>query len=241
MMRVLVVDDEPDLVELVKYNLEKNGMQVVAASGGEAALQAVRKSVPDLVILDLMLPGVDGLDVLRRLRAQKETAQLPVILLTAKGGEADRVVGLELGADDYVVKPFSPRELVARVKAVMRRLGRAGEAAERIAAGPIVIDATRREVTVEGQPAPLTATEFDLLRFLAERPGRALKRNELIDGALGEDAMVTDRVIDAHIAAVRRKLGERGAAWIETIRGYGYRFRERSPEGMPQAGAGARP
>jgi len=236
---VLVVDDEPDLAELVRYNLEKNGFKCDIAAGGEQALDALRKSAPDLVLLDLMLPGVDGLDVLRRIRAQRSSAQLPVILVTAKGGEADRIVGLELGADDYIVKPFSPRELVARVKAVMRRTGRAAEeatAGERIAAGPIVIDASRREVTVDGEQAALTATEFDLLRFLAERPGRAMKRNELIDGALGEDAMVTDRVIDAHIAAVRRKLGDKGAAWIETIRGYGYRFRERQPESK-KAGA----
>jgi two-component system alkaline phosphatase synthesis response regulator PhoP len=228
MKRVLVVEDEPDMVELVRYNLEKSGFKVEAAADGERGLELARRSLPDAIVLDLMLPGVDGLEVLRRLKAQPKTASTPVILLTAKDGEADRVVGLELGADDYVVKPFSPRELVARVKVVLRRVSRAAEPVPVISAGPIVIDCGKREVTVEGAPAPLTSTEFELLRYLAERPGRALKRNELIDGALGEDAVVTDRVIDAHIAAVRRKLGEKGAAYIETMRGYGYRFRERA-------------
>jgi two-component system alkaline phosphatase synthesis response regulator PhoP len=226
MKKILLIEDEPDMAELVRYNLEKDGFKVESADRGEAGLEKARRAPPDLVILDLMLPGVDGLDVLRRLRAGREAPHVPVILLTAKAGEADRVVGLELGADDYVVKPFSPRELVARVKAILRRTERAIEGPPVLRAGPIVVDSGKREVTVEGVPAPLTATEFDLLRFLAERPGRALTRNELIDGALGEDAMVTDRVIDAHIAAVRKKLGERGAAYVETIRGYGYRFRD---------------
>jgi DNA-binding response OmpR family regulator len=224
--RILVVEDEPDMVELVRYNLEKEGYKVDAAKDGLEALDLARRAVFDLIVLDLMLPGLDGFEVLKRLRVGRTSAQTPVILLTAKGGEADRVLGLELGADDYVVKPFSPRELTARVKAVLRRTARAAEGPPVIRAGPIAIDVSKREVTVNGKAAPLTATEFDLLRFLAERPGRALKRNELIDGALGEDALVTDRVIDAHIAAIRRKLGEEGAAWIETVRGYGYRFRE---------------
>lgn len=228
MKRILVVEDEPDMVELVRYNLEKGGYKVDSARDGEEAFAVARKAAPDLVILDIMLPGADGLEVLRRLRAGRGTAHLPVILLTARGSEADRVVGLELGADDYVVKPFSPRELLARVKAIFRRLDRVLEGPARIEAGAIAIDTERREVTVEEAAVPLTATEFELLRFLAERPGRALKRNELIDGALGEDAMVTDRVIDAHVAALRRKLGERGAAYIETLRGYGYRFRDRA-------------
>jgi DNA-binding response OmpR family regulator len=227
MKRILIVEDEPDMVELVRYNLEKEGYKVDEADDGESALAMAQKTPPDLVVLDLMLPAIDGLEVLRRLRAGRATAHVPVLILTAKGGEADRVVGLELGADDYVVKPFSPRELVARVKAHLRRQARRDESSTVIVAGPIRIDSGKREVSVAGEAAPLTATEFDLLRFLAERPGRALKRNELIDGALGEDAMVTDRVIDAHIAAVRRKLGERGAAYIETIRGYGYRFLDR--------------
>ncbi len=227
MKKVLICEDEPDMVELIRYNLEKDGYKVDGASDGEKALAQARRVVPDLVVLDLMLPGLDGLEVLRRLRQGRTTSAVPVILVTAKAGEADRVVGLELGADDYITKPFSPRELVARVRAVLRRTARAAESPPVLTAGPIVIDSGKREVTVEGAPIPLTATEFDILRFLAERPGRALKRNELIDGAIGEDAMVTDRVIDAHIAAVRRKLGETAAAWVETIRGYGYRFPDR--------------
>ncbi len=226
MKKVLIVDDEPDLVELVRYNLEKEGFKVEAAKDGEQALGAARRFLPDLVLLDLMLPGVDGLEVLRRLRSGRTSGQTPVIVLTAKGGEADRVVGLELGADDYIVKPFSPRELVARVKAVLRRTARAIEGPSAIEAGPLAIDVSKREVTVAGEPVPLTATEFDLLHYLASHPGRAFKRNELIDGALGEDAVVTDRVIDAHIAAIRRKLGERASAYIETLRGFGYRFKE---------------
>jgi two-component system phosphate regulon response regulator PhoB len=225
--KIMIVEDEPDMVELIRYNLVKEGYRVEAAADGEQALARAPRFVPDLVLLDLMLPGLDGLEVMRRLRAARAGAALPVIVLTAKGSEADRVVGLELGADDYIVKPFSPRELVARIKAVLRRMARPVEAAPTIARGPIVVDSTKREVTVEGEPAPLTATEFDLLRFLAEHPGRAFRRNELIDGALGPDSMVTDRVIDAHVAAIRRKLGENAAAWIETVRGYGYRFRER--------------
>ncbi len=229
MKKVLIVEDEPDMVELLRWNLEKEGYRVEAARDGIAALEAARRFGPDLVVLDLMLPGLDGFEVLKRLRAGRTSAHVPVILLTARTAETDRVVGLELGADDYVTKPFSPRELAARIKAILRRAARAAEGPPILEAGPVRIDTGKREVTVAGTPVPLTATEFDLLRFLAERPGRALTRSELIDGALGEDAVVTDRVIDAHVAAIRRKLGEAGAAWIETVRGYGYRFREHAP------------
>jgi two-component system phosphate regulon response regulator PhoB len=227
MSRVLVVDDEPDLLELVRYNLEKEGFRVDTARDAEEGLAALRRATPAAIVLDLMLPGSSGLEVLKRLRASPQTSGIPVIILTAKGAEADRVVGLELGADDYVVKPFSPRELVARVRAVLRRSKRAADSAPPVVrAGPLEIDTEKRTVTAAGAAAPLTTTEFDLLLCLARRPGRAFKRGELIAEALGEDAVVTERVIDAHVAAVRRKLGEEAGAWIETLRGFGYRFRE---------------
>jgi DNA-binding response OmpR family regulator len=224
--KLLVVDDEKDMIELVRYKFEKEGYSVLTADSGERALEITAKEQPNAIVLDIMMPGLDGLDVLRSLRSDARTASLPVILLTAKGEEADRIVGLELGADDYVVKPFSPRELLARVKAVLRRTERRDEPALIVSAGPIRIDATRREIRVEGALVPLTTTEFDLLRLLASNPGRVYTRAELIDRARGNDAIVTDRVIDAHIAAVRRKLGDQAAEWVETVRGYGYRFRD---------------
>jgi DNA-binding response OmpR family regulator len=222
----LIVDDEPDLRELVRYNLESGGFEVIEAADGETALALARSAQPEAIVLDVMLPGLDGLEILRRLRGNPQTRDIPIILLTAKGEESDRIVGLELGADDYVVKPFSPRELVTRVKTVMRRFQRAADKISRVTAGPITVDASRRVVSVSGKDVLLTTTEFNLLHFMMERLGQALTRNELIEGAIGRDAMVTDRTIDAHVAAVRRKLGTEGAKWVETIRGYGYRLRE---------------
>lgn len=228
MKTVLVVDDEADIRELVRYNLEREGYRVREAADGESALREIEESAPAMVVLDLMLPGIDGLEVLRRVRAGQTTKALPVLLLTAKGSETDRVVGLELGADDYLVKPFSPRELVARIRTILRRVAASGGSMQRevLKGGPIEIDTGRRAVSVTGRAVRLTTTEFNLLLFLASRPGRAFTRNELIDGAIGTDAVVTDRTIDAHVAAIRRKLGQEAAQWIETIRGYGYRFRE---------------
>jgi len=223
---VLVVDDEKDMLELVRYRLEQEGFSVLTADSGENALELLREETVNALVLDIMMPGLDGLDVLRRIRAQPSGASLPVILLTAKSEEADRVVGLELGADDYVVKPFSPRELLARVKAVLRRSDRSTEERPVLAAGPIRIDSLRREAMVSGNVVPLTTTEFELLRVLAVDPGRVYTRSELIEKARGSNAVVTDRVIDAHIASVRRKLGEPAAEWVETVRGYGYRFRD---------------
>ena len=226
MKKLLVVDDEKDMIELVKYGFEQDGFGVVTATSGERALELARREAPDAVILDVMMPGLDGLEVLKRLRSDQRTQSIPIILLSAKGGEADRVVGLELGADDYVVKPFSPRELIARVKAVLRRTERREEPAALVAAGPIKIDSTRREVRVEESVVPLTTTEFDMLRLLASHPGRVYTRAELLERVRGSDALATDRAIDAHIAAIRRKLGESAADWVETVRGYGYRFRD---------------
>ncbi len=223
--RILVIDDEEDLIELVRYNLEQEGFQVINASDGESGLIIARQELPDLILIDLMLPGMDGLELCRSLRADNRTASIPVIMLTAKSAESDRIVGLELGADDYVTKPFSPRELAARVKAVLRRTHLTLPQSKVIHRGGLSIDLTRREVSVQGSPAELTATEFRLLQFFAEHPGRVFFRSELIDAALGRNVSVIDRTIDVHITGLRKKLGT-CSDWIETIRGFGYRFRE---------------
>lgn len=225
--RILVIDDERDLIELVRYNLEKEGFTVQGAEDGESGLAQAIRELPDLIVVDLMLPGVDGLDVCRSLRFDKRTARIPIIMLTAKSEESDRILGLELGADDYVTKPFSPRELVARIKAVLRRTSAPQAESEIIQRGGLIIDLTRRVVSCAGDSISLTATEFRLLQFFATRPGRVFSRSELIDGVLGRDVVVEDRTIDVHITGLRKKLGGCGD-WIETVRGFGYRFREES-------------
>jgi two-component system phosphate regulon response regulator PhoB len=221
---ILVIDDEKDLIELVRYNLEKEGYDVIAATDGQSGLEVVKKHRPDLVMLDLMMPGVDGLQVCQRLRADPRSGRIPVIMLTAKATEADRVVGLELGADDYITKPFSPREVVARVKAVLRRSSPHQDDRQVIRNGEITIDLSGHEVIYKGQRVSLTATEFRILEFLATRPGRVFSRDEIIDAALGNETAVFDRTVDVHITAIRRKLGA-GADQIETVRGFGYKFR----------------
>lgn len=223
--RILVVDDEEDLIELVRYNLEQEGFQVKSAFDGESALKIARQELPDLLLIDLMLPGMDGLELCRSLRSDNRTASIPVIMLTAKSAESDRIVGLELGADDYVVKPFSPRELAARVKAVLRRTRQPLLQSKVIHRGSLSIDLTRREVSIQDSPLDLTATEFRLLQFFAEHPGRVFSRSELIDAVLGREVSVVDRTIDVHITGLRKKLGP-CSNWIETVRGFGYRFRE---------------
>jgi two-component system phosphate regulon response regulator PhoB len=223
---ILVIDDEKDLIELVRYNLEREGFEVRGALDGETGLAKAMQELPDVVLVDLMLPGIDGLEVCRLLRAESRTAGIPLIMLTAKAAESDRVVGLELGADDYVTKPFSPRELTARVRALLRRTSPRREPPATIRRGDLAIDLGRREVTCGDTAVMLTATEFRLLHFLASHPGRVFSRNELIDNALGQDVEVLDRTVDVHIMALRKKLGERGD-WIETVRGFGYRFREK--------------
>jgi len=224
---ILVIDDEKDLVELVRYNLNKDGFLVHSALDGEAGLAAALRELPDLIIVDLMLPGMDGLEVCRSLRSESRTARIPIIMLTAKSAESDRVVGLELGADDYITKPFSPRELAARIKAVLRRTAQQPAAAPAafIRRGELAIDPERREVSCEGKNVILTATEFRLLHYLAGHPGRVFSRSELIDAALGKDVAVVDRTIDVHVTGLRKKLGVCGE-WIETVRGFGYRFKE---------------
>jgi DNA-binding response OmpR family regulator len=220
---VVVIDDEKDLIELVRYNLEKEGFDVIGAMNGEAGLEIARQHRPNLILLDLMLPGMDGLEVCRRIRSDNATVRIPLIILTAKADEPDRIVGLELGADDYITKPFSPRELAARVKAVLRRASDHHEPEEVIRRGGLLVDVGRHEVTVKGAKVTLTATEFRILQFLASRPGRVYSRNEIMDSAMGHDSAVLDRTIDVHVAAIRKKLGKSGEL-IETLRGVGYKF-----------------
>jgi two-component system alkaline phosphatase synthesis response regulator PhoP len=223
---VLVIDDEKDLIELVRYNLEKEGFLVKGEPNGESGMAAALRDLPDIIIVDLMLPGIDGLEVCRRLRSEARTSGIPIIMLTAKSGESDRIVGLELGADDYVTKPFSPRELAARIKAVLRRsMAAQTSQPSLIRRNELSIDLDRREVICKGKSISLTASEFRLLQFLAEHPGRVFSRSELIDAALGRDVAVVDRTIDVHITGLRKKMAECGE-WIETVRGFGYRFRE---------------
>ena len=222
---VLLVDDDADLHELVRHAFERDGFEVPAVTSAQAALDRLAHETPDAVLLDIMMPGrLSGLDVLRSLRARPGTRRLPVVVVSALASEHDRVTGLELGADDYVVKPFSPRELVARVKAILRR--RESERREPpLAFGTLTIDLERREATVDGAPCAFTTHELDLLVSLVREPGRAFTRAELMARSHRTDgAPVTDRVVDTHVASIRRKLGATGAA-IETVRGFGYRLK----------------
>ena len=224
--KILAVDDEEDILELLTFNLTREGYQVAGAATGEAALQAVPREMPDLIILDLMLPGIDGLEVARRLKSDPAAKNIPIIMLTAKGEEADIVTGLELGADDYITKPFSPRILAARVKALFRREVKDSlDESSVIHIHDIVIHPGRHEVTVQGQPVPLTFTEFGILQYLAARPGWVFTRAQIVDAVRGDDYFVTDRSVDVQIVGLRKKLGEAGKT-IETVRGVGYRFKE---------------
>jgi DNA-binding response OmpR family regulator len=220
---ILVVDDEPNIADIVELYLRRDGYRVVKAANGDDGIRAVTDHRPRLVVLDVGLPDIDGLEVCRRLRA---TTTIPVIFLTARDTEVDRVLGLELGADDYVTKPFSPAELVARVKAVLRRAEGGAESAEIVQAGDVTIDASRREVRVADVPVAFTTKEFDLLRFLAERPGRALSRQQILDGVWGHDWFGDARTVDVHIAQVRKKLD--ATVRIDTVRGVGYRLEPKS-------------
>jgi len=222
---VLVIDDEADLIELVRYNLEKDGFSVLGAGDGESGFSLAVKEKPDVIVIDLMLPGMDGLDVCRMLRAEEGTSRIPIIILTAKASESDRVVGLELGADDYMTKPFSPRELTARIKALLRRSAGFRQQPKIIRHGNLTIDPASHEVCCGSKTIDLTATEYRLLQFLASHPGFVYSRSSIIDGALGRDITVLERTIDVHVMSLRKKLGKCGG-WIETIRGFGYKFRE---------------
>jgi len=224
--KILVVDDEEDILELVRYNLAREGYTVVCAASGEAALKAAASNPVDLIILDLMLPGIDGLEVARRLKQNGGTKDTPIVMLTAKGEEADIVTGLELGADDYVTKPFSPRILIARVKAVIRRRSGIAEAeSEVLTIRELSIHTGRRHVTAKGRSLDLTYTEFQVLYFLARRPGWVFTRSQIVDAVRGDDYPVTDRSVDVQIVGLRKKLGPLGN-YIETVRGVGYRFME---------------
>lgn len=222
--RILVVEDDPQIQELVGYNLGKEGFVVLPALSAEAALKLLEEQPVDLVILDLMLPGMDGMTFCRRIKGQSKTRDIPVIMLTAKSEEGDIVAGLEIGADDYIPKPFSPRLLIARIRAVLRRSPRPGEE-ESYAVGPLTIDRSRHEVRCADQTICLTPTEFAILDLLASHPGRVLSRAEIAESVHGEPFVTTDRAVDVHIAALRRKLGLHGRL-IETVRGIGYRFRD---------------
>jgi two-component system phosphate regulon response regulator PhoB len=224
--KILVVDDEEDLLELVRYNLTKEGYRVVCVASGEAAIEQSRKDVPDLVILDLLLPSVDGLEVCRRLKNDAKTRHIPILMLSAKSEEADVVAGLELGADDYMTKPFSPRVLLARVRAVLRR--RSAEPPDErstVRVHDLVVDPVRHEILLGGKPVELTYTEFALLHFLARKPGWTFTRNQIVDAVKGEDYPVTERSVDVQVAGLRKKMGN-FSDYIQTVRGVGYRFKE---------------
>ena len=224
--RILVVDDEEDLQELVRYNLSKEGYAVECVGTGEDALKSARRQPPDLIVLDLMLPSVDGLEVCRRLKGDSKTRGIPIVMLTAKGEEGDMIAGLERGADDYIAKPFSPRVLAARVRALLRRHeAQRREALETtIDVHELSIHPGRHEVVLAGRAVELTYTEFALLQFLAKRPGWAYTRTQIVDAVKGEDYPVTERSVDVQVAGLRKKLGSFGS-YIETVRGVGYRFR----------------
>lgn len=222
---ILIVEDEEDIAELVEYNLGRAGYRVRAVVSGEKALEIARLEGPDLIMLDLMLPDVDGLSVCRRLKRDPSTAIIPVVMVTAKGEESDIVTGLEMGADDYIVKPFSPKVLVARVRAVLRRRDEPILPDNRvIRSGEVEIDPGKREVHVGGETLSLTYTEFNILSFLARRPGWVFTRSQIFNAVRGDHYHVTERSVDVHIRGLRKKLGA-GAGYIQTVRGIGYRFR----------------
>jgi two-component system phosphate regulon response regulator PhoB len=225
----MVVEDDQDIRELVSYNLGKEGYTVVSAESGEQALKLIESANPDLIVLDIMLPGMDGIEVLRSLKQGSRYAQIPVIMATAKSEDSDIITGLELGADDYIAKPFSPKVLIARIRSLLRRTqSRINEARaldELVQIGPITLDAGRHEVSLKGQPVDLSATEFAILEFLMRNPGWVFSRNQIIDAVRGKDYPVTERSVDVQILGLRKKLGEAGNR-IETVRGVGYRFQD---------------
>jgi len=222
---ILVIEDEKDILELIRFNLERDGYKVLSAESVEAAGKLLARQIPSLVLLDLMLPGENGYDFCRRLRSDERTQRLPVIMVTARDEDADIVAGLEVGADDYITKPFSPRVLLARVRAVLRRRTVEPEdSADRLVRGPIEIDRTHHAVRIDGQPVTMTLSEFRILDLLLRRPGVVFSRYQIVDAVHGSDYPVTDRSVDVQIVGLRRKLGDYSER-IETVRGVGYRFR----------------
>ena len=225
--RILIVEDEEDILELVRYNLSREGYQVFCTTSGEEALKTTKSESLDLIILDLLLPGIDGLEVAKILKNDSKTRDIPIIMLTAKGEEADIVTGLELGADDYITKPFSPRILIARIRAVLRRKSiKPPDEMSVIQIHELIIHPGRRDVLINGEPVELTYTEFQVLHYLAKRPGWVFTRYQIVEAVRGDDYPVTDRSVDVQIVGLRKKLGAFGK-YIETVRGVGYRFREK--------------
>lgn len=224
-MRILVVDDEPDAIELIRFNLKASGYEVLTAEDGEEALAKARKFSPDMILLDVMLPEIDGLEVCKILRRDPATASLPIIMLTAKASEIDRVLGLEFGADDYVTKPFSPRELMLRVRNLLKRKESSKEEVERFQVRDIELDVSKYEVKIMGQPIDLTPTEFKLLQILIERKGRVQSRDRLLQDVWGYDQLIDTRTVDTHVRRLREKMGE-AANYVSTVRGVGYRLME---------------
>ena len=224
---ILIVDDEEDILELLRYNLKSEGYVVLAAQSGEQAIKVAKQSQPDLMVLDLMLPGIDGLEVTRYLRSNATTMEMPIVMLTAKGEESDVVTGLELGANDYISKPFSPKVLIARIRAILRRRSKdaGGDKEKMKQEGNLLIDHKRHRVTIEGEEVELTLSEFELLSFLAEKKGWVFTRNQIVDAIRGENYAVTQRSIDVIVVGLRKKLKQYASA-IETVRGVGYRFKE---------------
>lgn len=223
MKKILVVEDEKDLADLLAFNLEKEGFRPLCALTGPDGLTLAREELPDLILLDLMLPGMMGTEVCTALRRESKTAAIPVLMLTARGEEIDRVVGFEVGADDYIVKPFSMRELLLRVRAILRRSSHEPESAVLLQAGPLTIDIERHQVLLEGQPVELTGTEFKLLQYLAERVGRVLGRELLLQQVWGYNYVGDTRTVDTHVTRLRGKLGPAGEM-IKTVRGFGYKL-----------------
>jgi two-component system, OmpR family, alkaline phosphatase synthesis response regulator PhoP len=232
--KILVVEDEPDIRKLIHYNLAQERFQTLEAEDGEKALRLLERDKPHLIILDLMLPGLSGLEICKRVRQRTETSRIPILMLTAKASEADRVVGLEMGADDYLTKPFSPRELVARVKAILRRtdMQSASPAGEIYDKGALKINFATYEVTIRGKPARLTLKEFELLRFLVQNPNRVLTRDQLLDRVWGGDVFVDPRTVDVHIRRLRNAIekNDRKPEWVLAVRGVGYKFDENALE-----------
>ncbi|CCO07067.1 winged helix-turn-helix domain-containing protein [Desulforamulus hydrothermalis] len=229
MAKIVVVDDETNILELIRFNLEKDGHQVLTSTGGEEGLHLIRSELPDLVILDVMLPEPDGLEICRRLRHDPATALVPILMVSARGETLDRVVGLEMGADDYIAKPFSPRELMARVKAALRRAKQnqqTSSAGRELRCGPIMLDTEKFQVVVAGQPVSFTPKEFKLLKILMSHPGKVFTREQLLDRVWGFDFNVDTRTVDVHIRYVRQKIEPNPAnpIYIKTVRGIGYKF-----------------
>lgn len=226
---IMVVEDDQDIRELISYNLGKEGYTVVPVESGEQALKLIETANPDLIVLDIMLPSMDGIEVLRNLKQGSRHANIPVIMATAKSEDSDIITGLELGADDYIAKPFSPKVLIARVRSLLRRtqakINNSKALDEVVQMGPLTLDAGRHEVSIDGKPVDLSATEFAILEFMMRNPGWVFSRNQIIDAVRGKDYPVTERSVDVQILGLRKKLGSAGSR-IETVRGVGYRFQD---------------